>query len=185
MTPERRPHPRPDAASHRRARVNLVNLTTPLGAAVARLGGARLRRGPQRLWLAEGYRLRFPVAGAFTVGDVVITAGTFDALERRVPGVLGHEAAHAAQYARWGVGFLPLYGLAAGWSWLRYRDHALGNAFERHAGLETGGYLAPGRAAPHALPWAVAFGLVRPSRGSAGGGPSDPPAAGPATGGAA
>jgi hypothetical protein len=38
---------------------------------------------------------------------------------------------------------LPLYFLAAGWSWLRCRDFAWHNAFERLAGLADGGYVDP------------------------------------------
>lgn len=174
-----------DAGARRRVLVNLLNLTTPLGWAVARAGGARLRRGPAGLWLGEGYRPRFPVAGAFTVGDVVITARTFAELDRRTPGVLAHEARHAEQYARFGVGFFPLYGLAAGWSWLWYRHPALGNAFERQAGLVSGAYLAPDVAPPRRLPWASALGIVRRSPAPATGGPSDPPGDGRAAGGAA
>ena len=131
---------------------NLLNLTTPLGLAVARLGGARLRRGPGGLWLADGYRLRFPVAGAFTIGDVVTTASTFGALEASAPRLLEHEARHAAQYARLGLGFFPLYAAAAAWSWARYGDHALGNVFERRAGLVSGSYLSPDAPAPAPRP---------------------------------
>ncbi len=172
-------------AARRRARANRWNLTTPLGRAVARLGGARLRRGPDGLWLGEGYRLRFPVAGAFTIGDVVLTPATFAALERRTPGVLAHEARHAAQYARWGLGFFPLYGLAAAWSWLWYRNPALGNAFERGAGLVSGAYLMPDADLPPRLPLAAALGIVRRSPGPATAGPSAPPGGVPAGDGAA
>jgi hypothetical protein len=35
---------------------------------------------------------------------------------------------------------LPLYLLAAGWSWLRGGDHGTHNVFERAAGLADGGY---------------------------------------------
>jgi hypothetical protein len=38
---------------------------------------------------------------------------------------------------------LPLYGVAAAWSWLRSRDYATSNVFERLAGLEDGGYRLP------------------------------------------
>jgi len=36
--------------------------------------------------------------------------------------------------------FLPLYAIAAGWSWLRTGDLASANFFERKAGLQRGGY---------------------------------------------
>lgn len=120
---------------------NLLNLSSPLGVAIARLGRARVAQGPKGLILAEGYRLRFPVAGAFTVGNVVITASSVVGLTERHPDVLRHESAHAWQYF-WcgGLPFLPLYALAAGWSWLRTGDPASRNVFERGAGLQRGGY---------------------------------------------
>ena len=125
-----------------RAVGNAVNLSTPLGLAVAAVGGARLRRGPEVLVLAEHYRLRVPRAGAFTIGNVVLVPrGTASALELRAPGTLAHEATHSWQWF-WclGLPFLPLYGLAAGWSWLRTADAASANWFERNAGLVRGGY---------------------------------------------
>lgn len=119
---------------------NVVNLSTPLGVLVALLGRARLARGPDGLVLARGYRLRVPPAPAFTLGNVVLLRLDDGALARR-PRLLAHESRHATQYA-WCVGpvMLPLYGLAAGWSWLRCRDVATYNVFERHAGLGDGGY---------------------------------------------
>lgn len=127
-----------------RAAVNVLNLSTPLGLAVARLGGASVRRGTRGLFLAEGYRLPFPVAGAFTIGNVVTTASTLDALLRRHPQVLVHEDRHAWQWCVAGPLFLPLYVAGAAWSWWRTGDVALRNVFERHAGLVSGGYLAAG-----------------------------------------
>ena len=120
---------------------NLLNLTTPLGLAVARVGGARRRPGPYGLVLAEGYRFAFPVAGAFTVGDVVVTARTFDTLLAVHPELLVHEERHSRQYAlSLGLPYLALYTLAMGWSVLRTGDRASANLFERHAGLRAGGY---------------------------------------------
>lgn len=190
MSPATRYRPILDAAVRHRAVVNTLNLTTPLGLLLARAGRAAVRRGPDGLWLAEGYRLGFPVAGAFTVGNVVLTASDIETLQARTPGMLGHESRHAAQYERWGLAFLPLYALAASWSWLRYRDPAVGNAFEREAGLVTGFYVANGCVRPEPLPWRAALGAagrrgVRRTRGSAGGGPSGPPAGGRADAGAA
>lgn len=123
-----------------RQAANVVNLSTPLGVLVALLGRARLARGPDGLVLARGYRLRVPPAPAFTLGNVVLLRLDDRALARR-PRLLAHESRHATQYA-WCVGpvMLPLYGLAAGWSWLRCRDVATYNVFERHAGLGDGGY---------------------------------------------
>jgi hypothetical protein len=117
---------------------NRVNLSTPLGLAVARLGRAEVRPGPRGLLLAEGYRLPFPVAGAFTVGDVLVTAGRW---ERHRPGLLEHEERHSWQWFWWGgLPFLPAYGACLVWSVLRTGDRAAANAFERRAGLALGGY---------------------------------------------
>lgn len=156
-----------------RATLNLLNLSTPLGLAVARLGGARVHRGERGLLLAEGYRLRFPVAGAFTIGDVVTTSTTFRRLARHHPDVLAHEERHAWQWAWTGSAFLPLYGLASAFSWLRTGNPALLNFFERNAGLHAGGYLAADLPVP---PWTGAGfsarrgGVPSGSRGGAGAG---------------
>ncbi len=121
--------------------LNRVNGTTALGLMVARVGRARLRPGPDGVVLAEGYRFGFPVAGAFTVGDVVLTKGDFAELTARWPHLLEHEERHCRQYAALGLAFLPLYVISTGWSWLLLRNLALGNVFERQAGLRSGGYL--------------------------------------------
>lgn len=132
---------RPSAAQWARFGWNLVNLSTPFGLLVGWVGGTRMRRGPRGLVFAERYRYDFPRAGAFTVGNVVLTRRTMDELEARVPGTLDHEDAHAWQYAALlGLPFLPAYLLSAGWSWLRTGDPASRNVFERHAGLARGGY---------------------------------------------
>lgn len=122
--------------------VNLINLSTPAGVAVALLGGARLHRGPRGLVVACGYRLDVPRAAAFTLGNVVITAHRPGWLEDR-PRLLAHEERHASQYAAClGLPMLPLYAAAAAWSWWRSGDWALHNVFERRAGLADGGYHA-------------------------------------------
>ena len=41
--------------------------------------------------LAEGYRFDFPRAGAFTVGNVIVTAGDFRGLFEVHPDVMDHE----------------------------------------------------------------------------------------------
>lgn len=128
-------------AEHVRRVGNLVNGSSLLGLAVARLGRTTLRPGERGLLLAEGYRFDFPRAGAFTVGNVIVTAGDFRGLVEVHPDVMDHENAHAWQYF-WcgGLPFLPLYLAAAGWSWLRTGDPASANFFERRAGLLRGGY---------------------------------------------
>jgi hypothetical protein len=116
------------------AAVNWLNLTTPAGLLVARLAGCRPEpRGAY--WEAVGYRHRVPVASAFTVGSVVISRA------RLSETVWQHEVGHVRQYAWCGPMFLPLYGLAAAWSWLRTGDWWSRNVFERRAGLRAGGYV--------------------------------------------
>lgn len=119
---------------------NLVNLSTPLGLLIARVGGCRTVPGPRRLHLASGYRPPFPYAGAFTVGNVLIARGDWQVLTDTNPGLLQHEEAHSWQWAALGPLFLPAYTIAMGWSWLRTRDRASANWFEVRAGLELGGY---------------------------------------------
>lgn len=124
-----------------RAVGNAVNLATPLGLVIARLGRASIRRGPRGLVLGEGYQARFPVAGAFTVGNVVTTRGTWAERARRHPDLLAHEEGHTWQYLYFlGLPYLPAYVAAMVWSWLRTGDRASSNLFERRAGLAAGGY---------------------------------------------
>ena len=131
----------PPAGLRRRQLGNWVNLSTPLGLAVARLGGADVRRGPRGLLLADGYRLGFPVASAFTIGNVLLTSASWDELSRTRPGLLQHEEAHTWQWLAWaGLPFLPAYGMCLVWSVLRSGDVGAHNAFERRAGLLLGGY---------------------------------------------
>jgi len=123
--------------------INVINLSTLLGLLVAAIGRARVQSGPDGLLLARGYRLRVPDAPAFTIGNVVLLRLTDEQLARR-PLLLKHEGRHSTQYAICiGPVMLPLYFLAAGWSWLRCRDFAWHNAFERLAGLADGGYVDP------------------------------------------
>ena len=143
--PSTAPTPAADGTRPRhwvRAAGNVLNLSTLLGLAIAAAGRSSLRRGPEALVVAEGYRLPLPKAGAFTVGNVVLVPhGLLAGVELRQPGTVAHEARHSWQYF-WSLGlpFLPLYAVAAGWSWLRRGDPASGNWFERDAGLARGGY---------------------------------------------
>ena len=123
-----------------RQAANTLNGSTLLGIALARLAGARVHRGPRGLLLGAGARLLLPGASAVTIGDVVVTRHPTGWLDVR-PRLLAHEERHAWQYVVClGLPMLPLYGLAAGWSWLRGGDPAVHNPFERRAGLEDGGY---------------------------------------------
>ena len=135
----------PDALQIHRARLrhvlNWVNLATPLGMVVAKLGGARLRRGPGRSYLGDYYRWGFPTGSAFTIGDVVISRHDLDLLAKIRPGLIEHELVHSQQWAYClGLPFLPLYVASMGWSWLRTGDRAARSIFERQAGLALGGY---------------------------------------------
>jgi hypothetical protein len=120
---------------------NWLNLTTPLGLAVAALGRADVRRHPRGLFLAEHYRLPFPAAGAFTVGNVLITGSDWDELLNRYPRLLEHEEAHTWQYLYClGLPYYLVYTGCLAWSVLRTGDRASRNFFERRAGLQHGGY---------------------------------------------
>jgi hypothetical protein len=138
--------------------VNVLNLTSLAGFAVAGVGRARISRGPRGLFFATGYKLGFPVAGAFTIGNVVVTKHERSYLDVQL---VRHEERHSWQYmCMVGVPFLPLYALAAGWSWLRTGDFASRNLFERMAGLVDGGYVErPPRSLLRAITSAVRSGL--------------------------
>jgi hypothetical protein len=121
-----------------RAWINLANGSTLAGLAVAALGGARVARAADRLFVGTGYRLPVPPAPAFCLGNVIIT---------RLPGLdpssplFRHEARHASQYACCGgVVMVPLYVVAAAVSWALTGDTGSRNVFERRAGLADGGY---------------------------------------------
>lgn len=141
-----------------RAAANLLNGSTLAGLLIAAVGRARVSRGPRGLWYAEGYALSFPIAGAFTVGNVVLTARTIAELD---PRVVAHEERHTWQYMLCGTLFMPLYVSAMGWSWIRTGDRAARNVFERSAGLADGGY-----SEVRIRPWSEVF---RPGRS----GPTD------------
>jgi hypothetical protein len=117
---------------------NYMNLSTPVGLLIAVIGRARVRRGEHGLLYAHGYRLRFPIAGAFTVGNVVLTAHEDGYL---AGALLRHEARHATQYAFCvGLPMLPLYVLALVVSMAICGHPASWNLFERLADLDDGGY---------------------------------------------
>ena len=91
--------------------------------------------------LCEGYRLSFPIAGAFTVGNVVTTSSTWERKLEEYPGLLQHEERHSGQYTYClGLPFFFVYTACMGWSMLRTGDRAAANFFETQAGLELGGY---------------------------------------------
>lgn len=127
---------------------NLLNASTLLGVLLAKIARTEIADGPRGLVIATGYRWRLPMAGAFTMGNVVVyRAQRPQALAN--PVLLGHEEKHSTQYA-WcmGLPFLLFYFIAAGWSQLRTGNPASGNFLERQAGLESGGYLDINRRRP-------------------------------------
>ena len=133
----------PTAWTRVRTVVNWLNLSTPLGLLIACVGGASIARHGRGTLLATGYRLGFPVAGAFTVGSVIITSHD-PAWMRRRPRLLRHEDRHCTQYAFvLGVVMLPLYLLCVGFSYVVSGDHSSYNPFERLADLADGDYPPP------------------------------------------
>ncbi len=118
--------------------VNLANGSTLAGLGVAALGGARVARSADGLFLGTGYRLPVPPAPAFCLGNVIVTRLDGIAPASRL---FRHEARHATQYA-WcgGVAMVPLYLAAAAVSWALTGDFGARNVFERRAGLSDGGY---------------------------------------------
>jgi hypothetical protein len=121
-----------------RRTLNYLNLSTPLGLLLARLGRARVAAGPDGLILAYGYRFRFPIASAFTVGNVVLTRHQEGFL---TGSLLRHEARHASQYMCCvGLPMLPLYVVAVVVSMVICGNQASWNLFERLANLEDGNY---------------------------------------------
>jgi len=72
---------------------------------------------------------RFPVpAAAMTLGHAV-----FGQHERALDRTRDHEHVHVAQYARWGVFFVPAYLACSLWLYARRRDGYRENPFERQA----------------------------------------------------
>jgi hypothetical protein len=124
--------------------LTMANGTTGAGLLLAAATGARIKRGRNGVFIAEGYRRKVPPATCFTVGSVILTRHDADwLLHAERADLFGHESRHAGQYALFGPLFWPAYWLACGYSYARTGSYAHRNAFERHAGLEAGGYLRP------------------------------------------
>jgi hypothetical protein len=146
-----------------------LNGTTGAGLLIALASGARIRRGRDGILIAEGYRRRIPPTTCFTVGSVIITRRTAEwLLAPERARLLHHESRHAGQYAALGPLFWPAYWLSCGWSYALTGSYGARNAFERHAGLATGGY----REVP-LRPWVARF------TRSAATASTDPPAGSP------
>jgi len=125
---------------HVRRVANALNLSTPAGLLLAALTSTPLQKGPDGLIFGTNYRPRLPVAGAFTVGNVVLFRAERPFIDSR-PVLVAHESRHATQYA-WclGLPFLPLYFGCAAFSLWRCGNPGSRNFFERNAGLADGGY---------------------------------------------
>lgn len=119
---------------------NALNGSTVVGLLLAALSRTPIEPGPDGLLLGTDYRPKLPLAGAFTVGNVIFYRAGRPFIDSR-PDLLRHEAAHATQYA-WclGLPFLPLYAGCAAYSLWRTGDPGSRNFFERNAGLADGGY---------------------------------------------
>ena len=122
---------------------NFVNLSTPVGLAVARIGSATIRRGPARPVPGRGLPLQIPYRGR-------IHDRQCDHHERHVgcdvadkyPHLIQHEEGHTWQYLYClGLPYYIPYVVFMGWSVLRTGDRAARNFFERQAGLAIGGYV--------------------------------------------
>jgi hypothetical protein len=121
---------------------NFVNLSTVVGLSVAKLGRANIKRGPRGLYFGESYRFKFPIAGAFTIGNVLTTSTTWDKMLDTYPDLIKHEEGHTWQYLYClGLPYYVPYVIFMGWSVLRTGDRAARNFFERQAGLAMGGYI--------------------------------------------
>ena len=124
---------------------NLLNGSTLLGLLLAACARTPVSSGPRGLLIAS----RLPLAAALCRGLHRGQRGRSSAPGRNPPCanpvLLGHEERHSTQYA-WclGLPFLPLYFIAAGWSLWRTGNPGSANFFERHAGLQAGGYPRPG-----------------------------------------
>jgi hypothetical protein len=123
--------------------LNWINLSTPLGLAIAKFGGATITRRGRGTYLATGYRYNFPVASAFTIGSVIDSKHDLEYFaDRQV--LLQHEDRHCTQYAFvLGVVMLPFYFLCVGISYALAGDHSSYNPFERLANLADGNYPPP------------------------------------------
>ena len=130
-----------DSWKRLRALLNWVNLSTPSALVLARVTGCPVVAGPAGVHFALGYSPALPIAGAFTLGNVVFFRPQF-VDPSKYPQLVAHEETHCTQYALClGLPFIVLYFVAAGYSWLRTGDPASANIFERSAGHHAGGYV--------------------------------------------
>ncbi|GAB2675135.1 hypothetical protein [Kribbella swartbergensis] len=118
---------------------NVLNLSTVVGLLVGVIGRARFSRGPRGLLFANGYKVKFPVAGAFTIGNVVLSKHERPYFDDEA--LVRHEERHSWQYfCLIGLPLWPLYVVGVVISWVLTGDPASRNPFERLANLHDGGY---------------------------------------------
>ena len=118
-----------------------VNGTTGVGLLLAKAAGAKVRRGRDGVLIAEGYRRKVPPATCFTVGSVILTRRSAEwLLHVDRCELFEHESRHAGQYAVLGPLFWPAYWIACGYSYALTGSYGTRNAFEKRAGLASGGY---------------------------------------------
>jgi hypothetical protein len=120
--------------------LNFINLSTLAGFGVGAIGRARFSHGPRGLYFGSGYKLGFPIAGAFTIGNVILTKHERAYLDNQ-PTLVRHEERHSWQFF-WllGLPMLPLYVVGVVISWLLTGTPGSRNPFEQLAGLQDGGY---------------------------------------------
>jgi hypothetical protein len=119
---------------------NFLNLSTLAGYFVGLLGRATFTRGPRGLYFANDYKLGFPIAGAFTIGNVVLSKNDRSYFDDAA--LVRHEERHSWQYfCLIGLPMLPLYVVGVVISFLLTGDPASRNPFERLANLKDGGYV--------------------------------------------
>lgn len=98
------------------------------GGGVHRVDGVIEAHGPAIAWLLRHCTPLANGACALTLGHVVLGQDEESLVSSRI-----HERVHVEQYERWGIAFLPAYGLASLFALLTgghaYRD----NRFERVA----------------------------------------------------
>ncbi|MEU4603835.1 hypothetical protein AB0F43_12720 [Kribbella sp. NPDC023972] len=119
---------------------NFLNLSTVAGLVVGVIGRARFSRGPRGLVFANGYKVKFPMAGAFTIGNVVLSKHEQAYFDDEA--LVRHEERHSWQYfCLIGLPLWPLYVVGVVISWVLTGDPASRNPFERLANLKDGGYV--------------------------------------------
>ena len=135
-----------------RRALNWINLSTACGFLLAKLSHSDRRPTPDGHYLATSYHWPVPVAGAFTIGDVIFTRSAHstnsDPYSPLDAHVWSHELMHSNQYA-WclGLPFIPLYFSACAYSYLMSGDIWSYNIFETRANLDAGGYVKSQRRA--------------------------------------